>query len=213
MTGPGPEGVADDPDDPFVVLGVALTASPAELAAARRRLARTLHPDAGGDAAAMQRLNAAYELALAVVRALEDADAAAAEDAPVQSSPAPAPPPAPPPPGPAARPPRRSGLGRPPRGRVDRDAPSFTIEALPVEAFEALLVVISWAGEVLVDDPPYLLEVFLQEPEPCWCRIDLLPEAGGSTVNLTVVSPEEGRPAPDVEAVRDHLIALLGQLA
>ena len=208
MTGPGPDGVADDPDDPFVVLGVAPTASPAELAAARRRLARTLHPDAGGDAAAMQRLNAAYELALAVVRALEDADAA--EDAPVQSSPAP--PPAPPP-GPAPRPPRRSGLGRPPRGRVDRDAPSFTIEALPVEAFEALLVVISWAGEVLVDDPPYLLEVFLQEPEPCWCRIDLLPEAGGSTVNLTVVSPEEGRPAPDVEAVRDHLIALLGQLA
>ena len=44
--------------------------------------------------------------------------------------------------------------------------PSFTIDLLPVEAFEALLVVTSWIGEVLVDDPPYVLEVHLTEPEP-----------------------------------------------
>ena len=50
----------------------------------------------------------------------------------------------------------------------------------------ALLVGTSWMGEVLVDDPPYLLEVHLVEPAPCWCRLDLLPEAGGSTVMLTV---------------------------
>ena len=188
-------------DDPFEVLGVDLTASPAELAAARRRLARTLHPDAGGDDAGMQRLNAAYELALAVVRAVEAM--------PTVATPPPAPP-APPPPSRAAR--SADRRGRPARGRVDRDAPSFTIDVLPAEAFEALLVVVSWAGEVLVDDPPYVLEVALTDPEPCWCRIDLLPEAGGSTVNLTVVSVEEGQPAPDAEAVRDHLIALLGQL-
>ena len=36
---------------------------------------------------------------------------------------------------------------------VQHDAPSFTIDCLPVEAFEALLVVTSWMGEVLVDDP------------------------------------------------------------
>lgn len=191
-----------EPDDPFALLGVDLTASTAELAAARRRLARSLHPDAGGDAAAMQRLNAAYELAVAVVRAVEQAPPppeAVAEPVP---EPAPAP----------SESRRRTGFGRPARGRVDRDAPSFTIEALPAEAFEALLVVVAWSGELLVDDPPYVLEVYLHDPEPCWCRIDLLPEAGGSTVNLTVVSPDEGRAAPDVELVRDHLIALLGQL-
>ncbi|MEN9821978.1 MAG: hypothetical protein RLZ04_404, partial [Actinomycetota bacterium] len=173
---PDPDPVPDPADDPFALLGVALTASAAELAVARRRLARSLHPDAGGDAVAMQRLNAAYELALAVVRAVEEAG-------PVEEpEPEPAPEPAPVVADPRVTSRRLPGFGRPPRGRVDRDAPSFTIEALPAEAFEALLIVVSWSGELLVDDPPYMMEVFLQEPEPCWCRIDLLPEAGGSTV-------------------------------
>ena len=44
---------------------------------------------------------------------------------------------------------------RPPSaGRVDHDVASFVIEALPVVAFEALLVVTSWIGEVVVDEPP-----------------------------------------------------------
>ena len=85
------------------------------------------------------------------------------------------------------RPPSRSRLPpRPPPPRryqgVQHDAPSFTIDHLPAEAFEALLVVTSWMGEVLVDDPPYVLEVHLTEPGPCWCRLDLVPDAGGSTV-------------------------------
>src|ERR1043165_6877110 len=77
---------------------------------------------------------------------------------------------------------------RPRHRGVQYDAPSFTIDVLPVEAFEALLVVSSWMGEVLVDDPPYVLEVHLTEPGPCWCRLDLVPDAGGSTVTLTVAS-------------------------
>ena len=64
--------------------------------------------------------------------------------------------------------------------------PSFVIDALPAEAFEALLVVTSWIGEVLVDEPPYLLEVHLHDPAPCWCRLELVPDAGSSTVSLTV---------------------------
>ncbi|MEZ5216771.1 MAG: hypothetical protein R2715_09340 [Ilumatobacteraceae bacterium] len=51
------------------------------------------------------------------------------------------------------------------------------IEALPVEAYEALLVVATWIGEVLVDEPPYLLDVHLHEPRPCWCRLELVPDA------------------------------------
>jgi hypothetical protein len=99
-----------------------------------------------------------------------------------------------------------------PRHRgVQHDAPSFTIDRLPVEAFEALLVVTSWMGEMLVDDPPYVLEVHLIEPAPCWCRLDLVPDAGGSTVTLTVASVG-GQPAPDVETVRDSWVANLNML-
>lgn len=76
------------------------------------------------------------------------------------------------------------------RGRrfVDHDSPSFTVDALPAETFEALLVVLSWIGEPLDDDPPYVLECHLSEPAPCWCRLDLVPDAGGSTVSIAVVS-------------------------
>ena len=94
---------------------------------------------------------------------------------------------------------------------VQRDEPSFTIDTLPAEAFEALLIVTSWMGEVLVDDPPYVLEVHLTDPSPCWCRLDLLPDAGGSTVTLTVASIDN-LPAPDVEAVRDLWVANLNRL-
>ncbi|MDP9465349.1 MAG: hypothetical protein M3P52_12045, partial [Actinomycetota bacterium] len=105
-----------------------------------------------------------------------------------------------------------AGRPAPPRFRgVQHDAPSFTIDVLPVEAFEALLVVTSWMGEVLVDDPPYVLEVHLTEPGPCWCRLDLVPDAGGSTVTLTVTSIG-GDPAPDVESVRDVWVANLNRL-
>ena len=94
---------------------------------------------------------------------------------------------------------------------MEHDVPSFTIDALPVEAFEALLVVTSWIGELLVDEPPYLLDVHLYEPGHCWCRLELVPDAGASTVSLTVASIG-GVPAPDVEAVRDAWVAHLNQL-
>jgi hypothetical protein len=92
-----------------------------------------------------------------------------------------------------------------------RDAPSFVVEALPVVAFEALLVATSWLGEVLVDDPPYLLEVHLLDPSPCWCRLELVPDAGATTVSLTVADVE-GSQAPSVLAVRDRWIAVLNEL-
>jgi len=93
---------------------------------------------------------------------------------------------------------------------VERDDPSFVIEALPAEAYEALLVVASWIGEVLVDEPPYLLDVHLYEPGECWCRLELLPEAGASTVMLTVAGLEGVAPA--VEDVRDLWVANLNAL-
>ena len=93
---------------------------------------------------------------------------------------------------------------------VSRDVPSFTVEALPVEAFEALLVVTSWIGEVLDDEPPYRLDTHLHEPAPCWCRLELVPDAGASTVSITLAN-EPGQPMPSIELVRDTWIDQLNR--
>jgi curved DNA-binding protein CbpA len=105
----------------------------------------------------------------------------------------------------SAQPPRRAP------SRVVHDVASFTIEALPAEAFEALLVVSTWLGEVLVDDPPYQLDVALEDPYACWCRLDLLPDAGATTVSLTLAGTGAIRP-PDLDDVRDLWVANLNQL-
>ena len=187
--------------DPFAVLGLPTTAGSDDLRLARRRLALAEHPDHGGSADRMQAINVAYEEAMELVVARE-------LHGPTADGPAAARPgrPAPPEP-PAERSPAPRPGGRP---RVERDDPSFMIEALPAEAFEALLVVASWIGEVLVDEPPYLLEVHLYEPGECWCRLELLPEAGASTVMLTVAGLEGV--APPVEDVRDLWVANLNAL-
>jgi hypothetical protein len=112
---------------------------------------------------------------------------------------------------------RSESPGSPPRpspeswSGVERDIPSFTVEALPVETFEGLLVVASWIGEVLDDDPPYRLDTHLHEPVECWCRLDVVPDAGASTVSLTVAGVD-GAPTPDVLAVRDVWITQLNGL-
>ena len=180
--------------DPYAVLGVDPSATLAELSTARRRLAKCLHPDHGGDASAMQALNAAFEEAL---RRLSEPAAAS----PVAGRP----------PEPSAPQATATRTGRRTVRGVQHDAPSFTIDVLPVEAYEALLVVTSWMGEVLVDEPPYLLEVFLHDPSPCWCRLDLVPDAGATTVSL-MVAALEGDPAPDIDSVRDEWVGNLNRL-
>jgi hypothetical protein len=170
----------------FRVLGIEPTAGEDEIRAARRRLAKDLHPDrAGGDAERMQQLNVAFETALAVVHA---PPAAAPDPAPV-ADPAP----------------RRSGAMQ------AHDVASFTIEALPAEAFEAVLIAATWIGEPMDDDPPYRLDVDLAEPFDCWCRVELVPDAGSSTVSLTLAS-RDGRPVPDIDRVRDTWVMALNTL-
>ena len=138
--------VAGVASDPFEVLGLTRQATIEEVRAARRVLAMQLHPDKGGDIVKMQEVNVAFEAAVAHLtgrRTLPDLPA---------------------PPGPPASrrrgrviiqhvpPPQRRGKVHTERtyvgNRVQHDTPSFTIDALPVEAFEALLVVASWIGEV-----------------------------------------------------------------
>lgn len=182
-------------DDPFATLGLDRTATVAELRAARRRLARELHPDHGGDSLQMQQVNAAFDAALAEL-----------------SAPRPAVPP--------RRPARQRAEPRAPGRRPARsrgptaewEAAAFVIELPVPEAFEALLVVTSWIGELASDDPPRSLEVLLAEPEPCWCRLELLPEGRSTSVGIMVAAAADA-PQPPLVDVRDTWIAHLNQLA
>jgi len=172
-------------DDPFAVLGVGSDATPAELAAARRRLAQSSHPDHGGEPEAMQALNAAYEEAL---RRLSLAEVTEMEVAapPVQVRP-------------------RSSQ------RVQHDSPSFVVGAAPDSAHEALLIAAASIGEVMVESSPHLIECLLDEPLRCWCRLDLLPEGDATSVSL-IVAKYDDEPAPDIDEVRDVWVASLNQL-
>jgi hypothetical protein len=189
--------VAEPRSDPFGVLGLAPTASLADVRAARKRLALELHPDRGGDGERMREVNVAFEAAVAHLTGRRPLPVAG-DHAGAPASPAAT--------GRRLRPAPRHG-----RAGVQHDVPSFVIEALPVQAFEALVVVTSWLGEVLVDDPPYLLDVLLYDPIECWCRLELVPDAGSSTVSLTVAPVGDGA-APDVELVRDVWVDQLNQL-
>jgi hypothetical protein len=186
--------------DPFAVLGLTRTATIDEIRAARRRLAFEHHPDRGGDDTTMQAINAAFEVAVAHATGRRPLPDTAPAHAPATGSA-------------TTRAPRRQRPTWQPRRGVEHDAPSFVIEALPVEAYEALLLVTSWIGEVLIDEPPYLLEVHLHDPAPCWCRLELVPDAGASTVSLTVAPVEGvGVGAPPAEQVRDTWVACLNAL-
>ena len=181
--------------DPFAVLGLGRQATVEQVESARKAFARSLHPDVGGSVIEMQRINAAADEAVRL-----------ASTAASRSSPAPPPP----------RPQRRLRQRRPNQrsqpAMVWRfDHPSFTVEALPAATFEALLVVATWLGETIDDDPPYRLDVELTEPVAGWCRLDLVPDAGATTVSVTV-GVERGAGEPDVELVRDAWIAGLNSL-
>jgi hypothetical protein len=177
----------DRSDDPFAVLGLPADADADAILAARRARAKTAHPDAGGSIEAMQRLNAAVEAALA---------AAGGASPPTRTS------------GSTAGRRRRPS---PNGGGVRQDHPSFTIEALPVEAFEGLVVAAATLGDVADDDPPYLLEVLMSDPVPAWCRLELVPDAGATTVSITTARLP-GHPTPDILTVRDGWIDALNVL-
>jgi hypothetical protein len=206
-----PPGVAsvEPVEDPFAVLGLASTATLEEVRAARRRLAKELHPDRGGDARRMGDVNRAFDLAVRSLLRPASASTAPAATRPPDAAPPDASPASTRPPDAAPAGTSRSS-GRP-GSPVEHDAPSFSVDVLPAEAFEALLVVSGWDGEVLVDDPPYLLEVYLYAPFDCWCRFELVPEAGATTVSITVAG-YDGRRPPPVEVVRDHVVSQLNTL-
>ena len=132
-----------------------------------RRAAREHHPDRGGSNDLMARINDAY-LVLTTI------------DEPVPTRV-------------PTEPIRRSS----PKDDVvirSVDRPAFVIDALPVVAFETLLLAARVLGDVIDDDPPYVLETLI-EPSgtTTWCRLELVPDAGSSTVSITT----DGRVSAD----------------
>jgi hypothetical protein len=179
MTGGDAPRVAD----PFAILGLPSSATAAEVLLARRRLAKRLHPDALVGRNEDERRVAATRLA-EINRAVELALASL-------SSPA------------------QAAITTPPAGPPDDGAVvSFSIEALPVEAFELLLLAMSAIGDPRVVDEPYLLRGLVDDPSLCLCRIELVPEAGG-TIATVEVQPmtRSAVPPPSAVAVAGRLIA------
>jgi hypothetical protein len=169
--------------NPFDQLGLPRTATAGAVRTARRELARTHHPDAGGDAEVMRVLNVAAAEALRLI--------ASDVESPVDPVRAPVP--------------TTDWVG------TTRDFPSFTVESLPAETFEALLVATAELGEVEDDDPPYELRTLLSAPLACWCQLDIVPEAGASTVSVTI-APVEGHRLPSLIDVRNAWITALNGL-
>ena len=168
--------------DPFLVLSVERGASADEIRRAWRERARTVHPDVGGTDAAMQELNEALHSALAYVDVVSIAT--------VSSSPL--------------------------LVRRERDVSSFTVDVLPAECFEALLIVAGISGAISHEEPPYQLEFSLHDSDVTgalngWCRCDLVPEAGVTTVSL-LVGTETSAEGISVEEVRDYLVANLNAI-
>lgn len=184
--------------DPFRELGLDRAASADDVRRARRQLSKQVHPDAGGTAADMTALNAAAAAALELIAHGSPVDALPNEPSTESSARG------------DETEHKTADWNRDWSGQR-RDTPSFTVEALPVEAFEALLLAAAELGEVEDDDPPYGLSVLLSAPLASWCRLDVVPDAGASTVSLSIARAADA-PLPPIELVRNAWVDRLNAL-
>jgi hypothetical protein len=188
--------------DPWAVLGLAPGASLADARAARRRLAKQLHPDLHRGQPDLATRMTMVNRALAEIEGSWGKGAAAAPDRPPEAGDR----------GRVESPPG-AGAGRTPAYACGPGDPnSFSVECLPVDAFEALFLAGYGLGDILTADEPYLLELYLDEPVACFCRLTLVPEAGGSLVTAEVSPASESSAPPPAAAVIDVLVAELNAL-
>lgn len=182
-------------DDPFSVLGIDPSASEAEVRAAWRREAKKHHPDVGGTDDVMRALNDALHQAL-TLNTLDSHSRTIVD-------------------GSTNEPQRTSHQVSTLSRQVVHDRSSFTIDLLPVESFEFVRLAGSILGSIIDEECPYVVEFTLENsdlvnPSSGWCRCELVPEAGGTMVHLTVGS--DSRPE-SVEHIRDCLIHHINSLS
>jgi hypothetical protein len=175
-------------EDAYDVLGLAPGATWEEVRVARRRLAKSLHPDLHSPEG---RLDAQRRLAR-VNRAVDQLRAALSQATgqPASGRPAPA----------AQEPPVEPTVATRPG-----DSLSFTIEASPAVAFEAVLMAAVDLGDVIHVDEPTLLGILMDDPGPCQCIVELSAGAHGSVLTLDV-GPRAYGQCPTVSEVRDALV-------
>ena len=178
--------------NPFGVLGIEPTTDRERIRTAWRALAKINHPDVGGSQERMKRLNTAFREALAYVDTHQSADSFES----LQNQ--------------RREKPKTSTWAR--SFRVRQDVSSFTIDTLPVDSFELLRIAGSILGQVSDSDCPYMIEFTLEDLEDtqvgtAWCRCDLVPEAGGTMVHLTI-----GATNTSIETVRDAIVECVNEI-
>lgn len=168
----------------YQLLGVTRSSTVSEIVAARRVLAREFHPDRGGDPQHMAIINLAFDTIIAShgKEASQQITVTSANVSPADA------------------------LAPEATSVFCVDHPSFTINALPVVAYEVLLLAARVLGDVSSDEPPYLLEVQLEDPPMTWCRLEIVPDAGSSTISF-VVDKEI-----DAQQIRDLWITTINEI-
>ena len=93
------------------------------------------------------------------------------------------------------------------------DHPSFSIDVLPVEAYEYIFVAANVLGQVADEDPPYSLQVLMNDPLHCWCLVTVVPEAGGSIVSIAVHNADDHqRRSFNIEEIRDTWVSTINEV-
>ena len=171
-------------DSYYQLLGVTRSSTVSEIVAARRVLAREFHPDRGGDPQHMALINLAFD-AIIVSHGEQFAEPLST----TKSQPS------------VPEPPAHVVVTK-----FSVDRPSFTINALPVVAYEVLLLAAQVLGDVSSDDPPYLLEVQLEDPPMTWCQLEIVPDAGSSSVSFVLDKKT------DTQEIRDLWVKTINEI-
>jgi len=168
----------------YELLGVTRASTVSEIVAARRVLAREFHPDRGGDPQYMALINLAFD---AIIASHGEQSAESISTTKTQTT-------------------KPEVVTRDGVTRFSVDRPSFTINALPVVAYEVLLLAAQVLGDISSDEPPYVLEVQLEDPPMTWCRLEIVPDAGSSTISF-VIDKEV-----DSQLIRDLWVTTINEI-
>ncbi|MFZ9444333.1 MAG: hypothetical protein ACO276_10445 [Ilumatobacteraceae bacterium] len=169
------------------ILGLEPGSSRHQIIEARRQLSLIHHPDRGGSVEVMAGINRAADELLAAIGRQDTASPTTSSD-PL--------------------------WGEPGKAVITVDRPSFTIDVLPVEAFEYVLLAAVALGELGDDDPPYGLDTIVRgwptSGIDTFCRFELVPDAGATTVSIVAVGNESSM--INVENLRDLFVSEINGL-